>query len=132
MYGEQILKAIAEYESEHNRAKIVSMTPAMYNLLKKENEERFTPEPEGGWKLFYGVKIQIDDVSKEPLFCVGAVMQRPKEEVDKEKVKLAMKCHIMGEKCHADGMICPYFNEPTCLQKLFDDVTKLIEKGENA
>ena len=131
-YTEQMRDALANYEAIHGRAQMIGMTPAMYSLIKAENEEHGAKEPEGGWRSFYGVRIDVQDVSKEPLFCIGWTIYKPMKPIDVEKIIKGVKCHSKAKLVkECEG--CPYKgNFVTCSLDLCADVLEYLkEKGED-
>lgn len=130
-YVEQMRDALENYEGKHGRADVIGMTPAMYNLIKDENEKAGVKEPEGGWWSFYGVRIDVQDVSKEPLFCIGGTIHKPMKPIDVEKIIKGVKCHSKA-KWVKDCEGCPYKgNFVTCSLDLCADVLEYFkQKGE--
>lgn len=125
-YGEQMRLALSEYEGKHGRVYAIGMTPAMYSLIKEENERQGMKEPEGGWRTFYGATIEVRNISKEPLFCFGSIMYKPETPVDPEKVMAGLKCHIQSATVKGcEG--CPYRGNYTdCGKRLCADAIKYI------
>lgn len=128
-YGEQLSFALSECEGKHGRVYSIGMTPAMYSLIKEENERHGMPEPEAGWKTFRGAMIEIYDISKEPIFCIGGVMYKAETPVDPEKVMAGLKCHVESfcvdsEPCKD----CPYLIHTRCTKELCKDVLEVINE----
>lgn len=127
-YHEQLRVALREYEGKHGRVYAIGMTPAMYDLLKEENERNCMQEPEGGWRTFYGATIEVRNISKEPLFCFGSVMYKPETPVDPEKVMAGLNCHANNTKIQ-ECQKCPYRgNMALCSKVLCKDALEVINE----
>ena len=133
-YGEQLREALAGYEAVHGRAQMIGMTPAMYGLIKDENEKAGMNEPQGGWCTFYGVKIDVQEVADVPLFWFNGsiIIYKPHKPIDVEKITKGVKCHSRA-KWVKDCEGCPYKgNFVTCSLDLCADVLEYFkEKGED-
>ena len=131
-YVEQMRDALKSYEGKHGRADTIGMTPAMYSFIKDENEKAGIEEPEGGWRTFYGVRIDVQDVANVPLFWFGGSLHKPKKPIDVEKIIKGVKCHSKA-KWVKDCEGCPYNgNFVTCSLDLCADVLEYLkEKGED-
>lgn len=131
-YVEQMKNALKNYEGKHGRANAIGITSAMYSLIKGENEKAGIEEPEGGWRTFYGVRIDVQDVANVPLFWFDGSLHKPKKPIDVEKIIKGVKCHSKA-KWVKDCEGCPYKgNFVTCSLDLCADVLEYLkEKGED-
>lgn len=130
-YAEQMREALKKYEGKHGQTDAIGMTPAMYSLIKDENEKAGAKEPEGGWRTFYGVKIDVQEVADVPLFWFGGNLHTPKKPIDVEKIIKGVKCHQKSKRVK-DCEGCPYKgNFVTCSLDLCTDVLEYFkQKGE--
>ena len=130
-YGEQMRDALKNYEGKHGRADVIGMTPAMYSLIKGENKNAGIEEPDGGWRTFYGVRIDVQEVADVPLFWFDGSLYTPKKPIDVEKIIEGVKYHSKARwvrECEG----CPYKgNYVTCSLDLCSDVLEYFkQKGE--